>query len=578
MGNIVEVSTLLSEGQRSWAFLGNPFVFSDEVKKESPGEAGNEVQRSWAFLGNLFVFPEVPRCWAFLENLLVFLNAVLAAPAPALVANIAEVSSLLSEVPRSWAFLENPFVFSEVPLSRSAFCREGGRGPGLWCHLGPAAPRRTDGSESCGSWFWALSHGRAGLTAARRLRGFQHGGSPEAAALARDGQPALGSGQRGLSDAWRLSSLRGSAPEEAVLGQGRAGLTDARRPRGSPHGSAPTVGPRRIDGSESGGSPVKEIYEGFGESIHTAGVGAWLCLLIAILNFMQFGSSSVSPWPAPASGCVTAARRGALDYLEEQARHFVDLPGVAPDKVKKELPDETDNEVQRSWAFLEDLFVFSEVERSWAFLENLFVFLDAVLAAPAPALVANIPEVSPLLSEMQRSWAFLETLFVFSVAVLAAPAPRPRLLSCTRRTPARHPRGQDCRGLDAAVRGAALREPLRLLGRGEEGIARRGWERSAALLGLPGQPLRLLGGAALLGFPGEPPRLLERRVGSPSTSARGQHRRGLVAAVRGAALLGLPGEPLRLLGGAAQPFRFLPRRRAWPWTLVPSWTSCATPD
>ncbi len=77
-------------------------------------------------------------------------------------------------------------------------------------------------------------------------------------------------------------------------------------------------------------------------------MGAWLCLLIAILDFMQFGSSSVSPWPAPASGCVTAARRGALDYLEEQARHFVDLPGVAPDKAKKELPDETDNEGQRS--------------------------------------------------------------------------------------------------------------------------------------------------------------------------------------------------------------------------------------
>ena len=89
-------------------------------------------------------------------------------------------------------------------------------------------------------------------------------------------------------------------------------------------------------------------YEGFGKSFHTAGVGAWLCLLVVILNFMQFGSSSVSPWPAPASGCVTAARRGALDYLEEQARHCVDLPGVAPDKAKKELPDETDNEAQRS--------------------------------------------------------------------------------------------------------------------------------------------------------------------------------------------------------------------------------------
>ena len=112
---------------------------------------------------------------------------------------------------------------------------------------------------------------------------------------------------------------------------------------------------------------MKEIYESFGKSIHTAGVGAGLCLLFAILNLMPFGSSSVPPGAAPASGCVTAARRGALDHLEEQARHFVDLPGVAPDKVKKGLPDETDNEVQRSWAFLEDLFIFSEVQRSWAF-------------------------------------------------------------------------------------------------------------------------------------------------------------------------------------------------------------------
>ncbi len=55
MGNIAEVSALLSEVQRSWAFLENPFVFSDGVEKESPDEACGEVQRSWAFLDNLFV-------------------------------------------------------------------------------------------------------------------------------------------------------------------------------------------------------------------------------------------------------------------------------------------------------------------------------------------------------------------------------------------------------------------------------------------------------------------------------------------------------------------------------------------
>ncbi len=62
MGNIAEVSALLSEVQRSWAFLETPFAFSDEVKKELPDEAGDGVQRSGAFLDNLFIFSEVPRC------------------------------------------------------------------------------------------------------------------------------------------------------------------------------------------------------------------------------------------------------------------------------------------------------------------------------------------------------------------------------------------------------------------------------------------------------------------------------------------------------------------------------------
>ncbi len=78
--------------------------------------------------------------------------------------------------------------------------------------------------------------------------------------------------------------------------------------------------------------PLKEISKSFGKSIHTAGVGAWLFLLILILNFMQFGSSPVTPWTAPVLGCVTEAQQGALDYLEEQARHFVDQPGVVPDQ------------------------------------------------------------------------------------------------------------------------------------------------------------------------------------------------------------------------------------------------------
>ena len=78
------------------------------------------------------------------------------------------------------------------------------------------------------------------------------------------------------------------------------------------------------------GMPVKEISKSFVKSIHTAGVGAWLFLLITIRNFMQFGSASVTPWSAPVVGCVTAAQQGALEYLEEQAKHFVDQPGVVP--------------------------------------------------------------------------------------------------------------------------------------------------------------------------------------------------------------------------------------------------------
>ena len=80
------------------------------------------------------------------------------------------------------------------------------------------------------------------------------------------------------------------------------------------------------------GMPVKDVSKGFVKSIHTAGVGAWLFLVIVILNFMQFGSSSVTPWGAPVAGRVTEAQQGALEYLEEQARHFVDQPGVVPDQ------------------------------------------------------------------------------------------------------------------------------------------------------------------------------------------------------------------------------------------------------
>ena len=60
--------------------------------------------------------------------------AVLAAPAPVLAANFAEVSTLLSEVPRSWALLENLFVFSDAVLAAP------GPGPG-WL----SRPRRTPG-------------------------------------------------------------------------------------------------------------------------------------------------------------------------------------------------------------------------------------------------------------------------------------------------------------------------------------------------------------------------------------------------------------------------------------------------
>jgi dynein heavy chain len=39
LANVAEVSTLISEVQRSWAFLENLFIFSDEVKKELPEES-----------------------------------------------------------------------------------------------------------------------------------------------------------------------------------------------------------------------------------------------------------------------------------------------------------------------------------------------------------------------------------------------------------------------------------------------------------------------------------------------------------------------------------------------------------
>ena len=72
----------------------------------------------------------------------------------------------------------------------------------------------------------------------RRVRGLQHGSTPEAAELARVCQAALGSGLRG--------SLHSSAPEAAALSHGRAGHADARRPRGFLHGGAPTAETRRM--------------------------------------------------------------------------------------------------------------------------------------------------------------------------------------------------------------------------------------------------------------------------------------------------------------------------------------------
>ena len=142
----------------------------------------------------------------------------------------------------------------------SAFCREGGRGPACWRHPGTAAPRLVGDSKSQGSSFRALSPGRAGHTEARRLRGFRHGSAPGAAALARNGQPAPGSGQRRLTGAGRVRSpLHSGAPEAAALSQDRAGLADAWRPRGFPHSSAPTAGPRRIVDSESRGSSCRAV-------------------------------------------------------------------------------------------------------------------------------------------------------------------------------------------------------------------------------------------------------------------------------------------------------------------------------
>ena len=43
LANVAEVSMLASEVQRSWVFLENLFIYSDEVKKERPGDSDKFV-------------------------------------------------------------------------------------------------------------------------------------------------------------------------------------------------------------------------------------------------------------------------------------------------------------------------------------------------------------------------------------------------------------------------------------------------------------------------------------------------------------------------------------------------------
>ena len=69
----------------------------------------------------------------------------------------------------------------------------------------------------------------------------------------------------------------------------------------------PSAAENRIYTLIKNGMPAKEVSKSFVKTIHTAGIGAWVFLVIVILNFMYFGSSAVTPWSAPGAGCLTAA-------------------------------------------------------------------------------------------------------------------------------------------------------------------------------------------------------------------------------------------------------------------------------
>ncbi len=77
-------------------------------------------------------------------------------------------------------------------------------------------------------------------------------------------------------------------------------------------------------------TPFSDVSLGFQKTIRTAGINAWLFLLIVALNFLHLGYGEVREWSAPSAGCPTEGQSGAWAYLLEQATVFVEQPGVVP--------------------------------------------------------------------------------------------------------------------------------------------------------------------------------------------------------------------------------------------------------
>ena len=88
---------------------------------------------------------------------------------------------------------------------------------------------------------------------------------------------------------------------------------------------------RRALAALRGGAAPRGVTRGHPKTMRTLGISSWLFLIIAVLNYMHCGLSSVELQLPGVSQQVNPAQASALAYLEKQATLFASQPGCMPD-------------------------------------------------------------------------------------------------------------------------------------------------------------------------------------------------------------------------------------------------------